>query len=99
MLLTTPTLTPRQPLVPLELYEQTWIELKPILKEYLHFHFTKRPQGCPFDKIERKCADLIEIIANQIQQKTRNWVMIENEIRKAANWVSQCHMQNLRALL
>ncbi len=70
MLLTTPTITSGQPLVPLELYEQTWNQLKPILREYLYFHFTQRPQNCPFDKIEKKCANLIEMIATKIQQKS-----------------------------
>ncbi len=74
-------------------------ELTPILKEYLRFHFTRCPEGCPFDKIERKCADLIEMIATNIQQKTRSQVMIENEVRKAANWVSQCHILATNALL
>ncbi len=94
MLLSTPTSTPEQPLVPLDHYENVWKELKSTLRDYLRVHFTEHPQGHSFDMLENKCADIIEAVANQVQKIPRNWDMIRGEIRKAANLVTPFHEEN-----
>ncbi len=99
MLLTTPVSASEQPLVPLELYERAWNELKLTLKEYLQFHFTECPQSHSFDAIEEKCANIIGTVANQYQWKPQNWDTIRDEIQKAANLVSQLHIENSNTLL
>ncbi|MCP3686285.1 MAG: hypothetical protein GY861_26880, partial [bacterium] len=98
MLLTTPTTTPGQPLVPLELYESTWKQIQPILRDHLQFHFSRRPQGHPFDRLQKKCTDLIAILAVKFRNKPREQTMIEEELRNAANRVSLYHIMNTREL-
>ncbi len=45
------------------------------------------------------CANIIGTVANQYQRKPRNWDMIRDEIRKAANLVSQFHIKNSNMLV
>ncbi len=99
MLLSTPTSTLDQPLVSLDCYENAWKELRLTLKDYLRVHFTERPQSCSFETLENKCADIIEAVANQVQKRLRNRIVIMSEVRKAANLVSQFHEENTVELL
>ncbi len=98
MLLSTPTATPGQPLVPQDLYESTWKQIQFILREYLQFHFSERPGSHPFDKHLKKCADIIGKIAKSFQKKPQTQSAILQELKNAASKVSMFHLENTREL-